>query len=242
VNESFARRFLPGRNAINERFRFGSGDGRPWLTIVGVVGDVRNVGPMQAPRPEIFTPVRQQTAWNQLFVLVRGQGDPVALLPAVREVVRQLDPEQPLYAVRSLEEAMAESSFQQRVAAALLSTFAAIALVLAATGIFGVLAYNVSARTREIGVRLAVGAEPGHVRWLVVRDAASMIAVGLAAGIAGVVVAARAGKGLLFGVEPADPLTIAVVAVVLGTAGIAAAWLPAARASAVDPVTVLRNE
>jgi len=242
VNEAFVRRFLGDRPPLNARFRLGGGDGRPWITIVGVVADFRNGGPVEPPRPEIFTPLRQQTDWNQLFVLVRGHGDATALLPAVRAEVRGLDPEQPIYAVRPLDDALAESSFQQRVSALLLSIFAAVALVLAAVGIFGVLSYAVSARTQEIGVRLAVGAEPRDVRWMVVKQVLKMAGVGLAIGTAMLLAATGAVEGLLFGVKPADPVTIAAVVGLLGAVALVAAWIPALRASRVDPIVALRND
>ena len=152
-------------------------------------------------RPEVYTPVRQQTDWNQLFVMVRSDGDAAALLPSVRDAVKSLDPEQPIYLVRTLETAVAEASFQQSLAALLLSIFAAVALVLAAVGIFGVLSYTVSARTQEIGVRIAVGAEPRHVRWLVVRQVLVLTGVGLAIGTGILLAGGRVLTGLLFGVR-----------------------------------------
>jgi predicted permease len=242
VNEAFVRRYLSGRQPLDERFRFGSRGNSPWIAIVGVVADVRNGGPAEPPRPEIFTPVRQQTDWNQLFVMVRGHGEAAGLLPAVREAVRALDPEQPVYAVRSLEDALAESAFQQRVSALLLSAFAAVALTLAAVGIFGVLSFMVSARTQEIGVRLAVGAEPRHVRWMVMKQTLQMAAVGLTLGMVVLAAGGNAVEGLLFGVRPMDPLTVAGVIGLLTGVALTAAWLPALRASRVDPIAALRND
>ena len=243
VNQAFVDRYLPGRDALGERVILGDPKSKgPRTTIVGVVADFRTGGATQPVRPAIYTPVRQQTAWNQLFVLVRGEGEPAALLPSVREAVRTLDPEQPVYAVQSLQRAVAQASFQQRIAAMLLSAFAMVALVLAAVGIFGVLSYIVSARTQEIGVRLAVGAEPRDVRWLVVRQVLQMTGIGLAIGTAILLAAGRAMEGLLFGVKPADPVTISAAACILCGVALVAAWLPAARASRVDPIQALRNE
>ena len=171
VNQSFVDRYLGAESAIGRRIALGSPDRRgPWTEIVGVVADHYNAGATRPKRPEIYTPVRQQTDWNQLFVLVSSDGDAAAMLPVVRAAVRALDPEQPIYNVRTLETAVAEASFQQRIAAVLLAVFAGVALLLAAVGIFGVLSYSVSARTQEIGVRIAVGAEPSDVRWLVLRQ------------------------------------------------------------------------
>ena len=243
VNESFAARYLPGLEPIGQRLRIGDDNASaPWATIVGVVGDYRNSGSTRPVRPAIYMPVRQQTAWNQLFVLVRGTAAPAAMLPAVREAVRALDPEQPIYAIQSLEEAVAQASFQQRTAAILLTLFAAIALVMAAVGVFGVMSYAVAARTQELGVRLALGAQPRDVRWLVFRQVLTLAGVGLAIGLASLATAGRVLSGLLFGVAPTDPATIAGVAAVLGAAAIVAAWIPAARAARIDPIDALRYE
>ena len=207
-----------------------------------MAADYRNAGATRAVRPEVYTPVRQQTDWNQLFLMVATDGDAVALLPSVRDAIKSLDSEQPVYLVRTLEAAVAEASFQQSMAALLLSIFAAVALVLAAVGIFGVLSYTVSARTQEIGVRMAVGAEPRHVRWLVVRQVLVLTGVGLAIGTGLLLAGGRVLTGLLFGVEVADPATLAAAAAILGTVALAAAWLPALRATRVDPIQALRME
>jgi putative ABC transport system permease protein len=243
VNQAFAARYLPGVEPIGQRLALGdSRDRAKWAAIVGVVADYRNDGPMRPVRPEIYMPVRQQTAWNQLFVLVRGDGPPGALLPAVREAVRSLDPEQPVYAIQSLEQAVAHSSFQQRVAALLLSIFAAVALVMAAVGIFGVMSYSVSARTPEIGVRLAIGAQRRDVVWLVIGHVLRLAGAGLAIGVALLLAGRQAVAGLLFGVEAADATTIGVVTIVLALVALLAAWVPAARAARVDPIRALRYE
>ena len=243
VNQAFAARYLPGLDPIGQRLTIGDPTpGRPWATIVGVVADYRNSGSMRPVRPAIYMPVRQQTAWNQLFVLVRGTGAPAALLPSVREAVRSLDPEQPIYAVQSLEEAVAQASFQQRTAALLLTVFAGVALVMAAVGIFGVMSYAVSARTQEIGVRLAIGAQRRSVVWLVVGHVLRLAAVGLGLGVVLLLVSRRAIAGLLFGVQPADAMTIVLVTATLAAVALLAAWVPALRASRIDPIRALRYE
>jgi putative ABC transport system permease protein len=243
VNHAFANRYFQGADPIGQRVRLGSPDRqRPWTTIVGVVADFRNSGATQPVRPEIFTPVHQQTDWNQLFVLVRGEGSPGALLPSVREAVMSVDAEQPIYAIQTLDEAIALSSFQQRIAALLLGIFAAVALALAAIGIYGVMSYSVSARIQEIGVRLAVGAQRGQVMWLILRQVLTLAAAGLAVGIAALLALGTAMQGLLYGVRPSDPITIAAVAAALGLVALAAAWSPAWRASRVDPIDALRYE
>jgi predicted permease len=243
VNQAFASRYLSGKDPIGRRVTIGDAQpGQPRATIVGVVTDFRNSGATRPVRPEIYMPVRQQTEWNQLFVLVRGDGAARAMLPAVREAVRSLDAEQPIYAIQTLEEAAAQSTFQQRIAALLLSIFAVVALVMAAVGIFGVMSYSVTARTQEIGVRLAVGAQRRDVVWLVMGHVLRLAGAGLVIGIALLLAARRALGGLLFGVEPADPRTIVAVAVGLGLVALLAAWVPAARASRIDPIDALRYE
>ena len=243
VNQTFAKRYLPGREPLGERVMLG--EQRPdgsWATIVGVIADYRNSGPTRPVRPEIYMPVRQQTAWNQLFVLVRGDLAPGAMLPAVRDAVRSLDPEQPVYNIQSLEEAAAQSSFQQRIATLLLSIFAGVALVMAGVGIFGVMSYSVTARTQEIGVRLAIGAQRLDVIWLVTAHVLRLSAIGLVVGLALLLAGQKAIAGLLFGVEPTDLSTIGLVTIVLALVALLAAWIPATRASRIDPIDALRYE
>jgi putative ABC transport system permease protein len=186
-------------------------------------------------------PVRQQTAWNQLFLLIRAD-QAANMIPSVRTAVASLDPEQPVYWVRTLDDVVAESTFQQTSSAVLLGVFAGLALVLAAVGIYGVMSYTVSARTQEMGVRLALGAPRGAVMWLVLGQVLRLSALGLAIGLCLLLVLGRVLGQLLFGVEPADTLTIAVATATLGVIAIGAGWAPAFRASRVDPMCALRYE
>ncbi|HET7218649.1 MAG TPA: ABC transporter permease [Vicinamibacterales bacterium] len=243
VNESFAQRYLPGRDPLGQRITLGSGEraGTP-STIVGVVADYRNAALTDPVRPQIFTPVRQQTAWNQLFVLVRGDVAGASLIPSVRRTVASLDRDQPIYLTRTMDEVLATASFQQRVSAVLVGIFAMVALILAAIGIYGVMSYAVAARTQEIGVRLAVGAQRRDVMWLILRQVLRLSAIGLGVGALIVAAAGPALERLLFGVRAADPAVIAITAVVLAVVALAAAWGPAWRASRIDPIAALRCE
>ncbi len=243
VNEAFVRRYLPGREPVGQRLALGSPDRpRPWTTIVGVVADYRNVSLTQPARPEIFMPVAQQTQWNQLFMLVRSNTGADSLVASVRQAVASIDAEQPIYAVQTLDDALASATFQQRVSSLLLVLFAAIALVLAAIGIYGVMSYAVTMRTQEMGVRLAIGAQRRDVLVLVLKQVARLVAFGLAAGIGIVVLAGRYIEGQLFGVHAMDPATIATAAAILAAVAMIAAWGPASRASRVDPIQALRYE
>jgi putative ABC transport system permease protein len=234
VNQAFVARYLKEGDPIGQRIALGSPTReRPWRTIVGVVADYKNDGLTEPVRPAIYTPVLQQTDWNQLFVLVRSDVAASSLIPIVRRTVTTLDPDQPVYFVQTMAQALAAATFQQRASALLLGVFAAVALVLAAVGTYGVMSFVVSMRTQEMGVRLAVGAQP--------RDVITLV-LGLAIGIGLVLVAGRAVEGMLFGVHAADPTTIAIVASVLAAVALLAAWVPAVRAGRVDPIQTLRAE
>lgn len=242
VNEAFVSRYLPGGSPLGQRVRIGPADrlSAP-KEIVAVVGNTQNRGLREPSAPEIFVPLHQQLN-NQLYVLVRAAGDAASMLPAVRQQIAALDPEQPIYAVQTIDEAIAASTFGPRFSALLFAVFAAIALTLAVIGIHGVMSYAVSARTHEIGVRLAVGADRWTVRWLVLGQVFRMTAIGLALGLGGLLALSRVIRRSLFEIQPNDPLTIAGVVAVLGAVALVAGWLPAWRASRVDPVTALRYE
>jgi len=246
VNQAFVSRYLASKEPVGARLRMVARTGQPprrWSEIVGVVGDARNNGAAAPVRPEVFIPMEQgRDAWNQLFLVVRSALPETSLVPSIRSAVASIDPEQPVYAIQTLEQAVAMSSFQQRIAAMLISMFAAVALVIAAIGIYGVMSYSVSARTQEIGVRMAVGAERIDVLRLVLSQVAKLTVIGLVAGVGVLLLASKALSELLYGVRPSDPLTIAIVTLTLGAVALLAAWGPAWRASRVDPIQALRYE
>jgi putative ABC transport system permease protein len=211
------------------------------MEIVGVVTNTRNRGLREPSSPEIFVPIHQQLN-NQLFVLVRGETDAAGLLPIVRQQIATLDPDQPIYAVRTMDQVMAAARFTSRFSVILFGTFAVVALSLAAIGIYGVMSYAVGARTHEIGVRMAVGAARASVLWLVLWQVLRLTGLGVLVGLAGVLALGRVMRQALFEVQPTDPVTMALVATLLASVGIVAGWLPARRASRVDPMTALRYE
>jgi predicted permease len=244
VNQAFVSRYLSGREAVGARVRLvGRGSPGPWAEVIGVVGDTRNNGTAAPPRPEVFIAMEQgRDAWNQLFLLIRSEQGTSALMPSIREAVASIDAEQPVYNIQTMEEAVALTSFQQRISATLVGIFAALALGLAAVGIYGVMSYSVSARTQEIGVRMAIGAERSDVIRLVLMQVARLAGLGLALGVGLLLVSGKALSRLLYGVSPSDPLTIALVALTLGAVALIAGWVPAWRASRVNPIQALRYE
>ena len=243
VNQAFVSRYLRGASALGRRVALGSPDrSGPAMEIVGVVSNTRNQGVRAPAAPEILVPLHQQTINNQLFLIVRTDGDAMAMLETVRREIAAIDPEQPIYAVQTLEQAFSAATFQQRVSMILLSLFAAVAATLAGIGIYGVMSYAVSARTQEIGVRMAVGAGRRDVLWLVLGQVLRLTAAGLAIGVGLVIAAGGALRRVLFEVQPTDPATIAAVALVLGAVALFAGWLPAWRASRVDPLEALRYQ
>jgi putative ABC transport system permease protein len=245
INEKLARQFLAGGNPIGRQIRAaGKGAALPWMTVVGVVRDTRHVGPLRDALPEIYVPYAQfrSTRLQPRALVVRTAGRPEALLPSLQRAVASVDPDQPLVSVSSMEQNLAEFIAPQRFDATLMAVFAALGLALAAVGIFGVMSYRVAQRTHEIGIRMALGARAGDVRRAVLAEALATAACGIALGWTGAWALTRYLAALLFTVKPGDPLTLAAVsALLLGTAA-AAGYLPARRASRIDPMAALRAE
>jgi putative ABC transport system permease protein len=244
VNESLARTFFGDQNPIGKRLTLDMwllfGDQKPMRKIVGVVADVKHAG-LAAARPLVYMPLAQRP-FNMSRLVVKTEGNPTRYFGAIREAVHSVDKDQPIYDVRTLEERIGMSVGQERFNAWLLALFSGLALLLAAIGLYGVLSYTVAQRTHEMGVRLALGAAAGDVLRLVMRHGATLIAAGLAIGIAGSLALTGLVESLLFGVSPSDPFTQLAVIVVLALVAVAACWLPARRAAKVDPIVALRYE
>jgi putative ABC transport system permease protein len=243
INQAAGDLLFAGRDPIGSRIRVGADGDDPWFEVVGVVGNTTNQGIAQVSAPEVFANHRQVPGWsNQMFLLVRTAVEPLSIIPQVREVVRALDPDQPVYRIRTVGDVLALDTAPRRIAARVLSVFAGFALLLAAVGIFSVVSFAVGERTKEIGLRVALGAERGSVRSLMVRQALVPVALGAMLGLAGAIALGRVMTGLLFGVSGTDPVTIVSVAVMFGLVAVIASYVPAFRASRLDPVQALRSE
>lgn len=241
VNQTMARKYWPGEDPIGKRIRIARGRTPAWCEIVGIVGDVRHDGLHVPPVPEMYVPLAQQSA--HLFrVALRTTGNPASFAQAMREAVWSVDKDQPVTRVRTLQEVIGSSVGETRFYGVLLGVFATLALLLATFGIYSVMAYSVTQRTREIGIRLALGAPTAKVLNLVVGQGLRLAIIGIAVGIAGAAYATRWVEKLLHGVSRTDPATFAAVAGVLLVAVLAACWIPARRATRVDPLVALRHE
>ena len=239
VNQSFAEREWPGRDPIGRRVRFDRD--APWMTVVGLVADIRHGGPRRPPRPEVYEP-QSQRSFSFTAVAVRTAGDPSTLVEAIRTEVARLDPQQPISGVATMEEHLLRTHAETRSLLSLTSAFGAVALVVAALGVYGALAFSVRQRTREFGVRLALGASPLGLAASVLRDAMVTAGGGLIAGSAMSFVAARALQSLLFGVPPGDLVAYAAAAAALLVVTAVAAYVPARSAMRADPSALLRAE
>ena len=247
INEALARTFFADRDPIGRRIRM-SGDDRSWMTIVGVVGDVRQDGLDASAVPEVYMPHAQfrpfwrDTTLRTFTVVVRSEADPASVAGVIRQQVRALDPNMPISAVLTMDDVLAQSVAERRLHMLLLSTFAAIALVLAVVGTYGVLAYQITERTQEFGVRMALGAKARDILAMVIREGMMPAIAGVAIGLLGAMFVTRLMSSLLFETEPLDPATFAATAGVLLFAALVACCVPARRATRVDPSTALRAE
>jgi putative ABC transport system permease protein len=245
VNEAFARKHFGGAAAVGQRVAF-ERDAPVWYEIVGIAGNVKHRGLDAGDRPELYVPYRQplfaQWTVRPMFVVVRTDGDPIELVSTVRRDVARVDPDQPISDVRTMAERIDRSLIGRRFNATLLALFAALALTLAAVGIYGLVAYAVTERTHEIGVRIALGATRTDVVAMVLRQGMVLAVIGAAIGVAASLGVVRLLSGLLFGVSPADPATFAAIPLLLLLVALAACVIPARRATRVDPMSALRAE
>ncbi len=247
LNQTLAQKLFPDRDPIGQRVAWTgdvlrfigvSGD---WRTVVGVVGDTRDGGLDAAPMPVIFQPFTQEAAFTGGLV-IRGQGPAANLGPAATRVIRGIAPQEPIEHVLTVGQIRDESVAPRRLNAALVSLFGLLAVVIAAVGIAGVLAFSVSARTNEIGIRMSLGADSGMVQRMILTEGGILTGVGLGLGLVGALLATRLIRGLLFGVAPTDPPTLLAVVLLMTVVSLGACWLPALRAARVDPAVAIRRD
>jgi putative ABC transport system permease protein len=247
LNRTLAERLFPGVDAVGRRVAWTgevlkfigvSGD---WRTVIGVVGDTKDGGLDAEPIPALFAPFAQAEVFGSSLVIQTG-GDPAVLAGAAAKAVRGVAPEQPVEKVLTLEQIRDESVAPRRLNALLVASFGLLAVLIAAVGIAGVLAFSVSARTNEIGIRMTLGADAGKVQRMILGEGGVLLSLGLGLGVAGALLLSRLIRGLLFGVAPHDPVTLAAVATLMAAVGIAACWIPAARAARIDPGIAIRAQ
>ena len=245
INETMAGRYWPGEDAIGRQFHMGTDD-KPWLTIVGIVGNVRHNAVVEEPRAEMYLahaqlPEHIGGAPRGMTLVVKTDGDPLAAAGAVREAVRAIDRNLPISDIRTMEDVAASALAQPRFVTFLLALFAATALTLAAIGIYGTISLLVAERTQEMGIRLALGADRPTILKLVLGQGMVLTAIGLTAGLVGAVILTRTLSGLVYGVGTLDPVTFVAVPAILSVIALLACVIPARRAASVDPITTLRQ-
>jgi predicted permease len=246
INEEMARRYWPGRDALGGRFRLGGPD-RPWITVVGIVADVKHNGITGVVKEKFYVPhtqwhVSRSNPIRTMSLVIRTAGEPSALVGAVRREISALDPSLPVADVRTMDDVVGATLSTPRFTGILMMVFAALAMALSAIGIYGVLSYLVSRRTREIGIRMAIGAGRGQVLRMIMGQALALTLVGVVIGLVGSIWAARLMQPMLYGVTPGDPLTFAAVAALLAFVAGVASLVPAVRATRVDPILALKAE
>jgi putative ABC transport system permease protein len=242
VADTLARRFFPKGDSLGKRIKLGApGSPRPWLTVVGVIADAPYAGLSIPARPEMYVP-QVQSPVSAMSLVVRGTADPMDLAASVRAAVATIDPDQPVYDVRALERLVSDAVAAPRLSALLLALFAGLAVTLSAVGVYGVASYSAARRTREMGIRAALGAAPGDLIRLALSEGTRSAAIGLVAGLAAALVLARGLSGLLYGISPWDPATFSIAAAFLAGVCLLAAYVPARRAAFNDPMTALRTD
>ena len=242
INDALARRSWPGADPVGRRFRFGPRESdSPWHTVIGVVADMRRQGPERDALPQIFVPLAQNPASRSVGLFVRASSDdPLALAGAVKAAVARVEKNAPVSGATPLEQQLGTYLTQRRFQTSLLTGFSVVALLMAAVGIYGLIQYSIATRTREIGLRMAIGAQAGDIFRMIIGEGLTLSLTGVAIGLVGAWWLGRAGSSLLFGVTASDPLTFAVVSLLLTAVATAACYFPARRAMRVDPLLALR--
>jgi putative ABC transport system permease protein len=244
VNEVMARKYFPGEDPIGKRIRIGDAEKEDsWLTVVGIAGNVRHASTSEPAFPGLYTPYMQdRESWPRMALVLRTNTEPSALSAAVRKEILAIDPQQPVSNIQPMTQLMSESITRPRFITLLLGVLATIALALAVVGIYGLMSYGVIERTHEIGIRMALGAQRGDVLRMVVGHGLKLILAGLLIGVAGAFALTRLMTSLLFNVSAVDPLTFVAVSALLTLAALLACYIPARRATRVDPMVALRYE
>jgi putative ABC transport system permease protein len=242
INEAMSRRYFPNEDPIGKRLTLGlHRPDDPWMTIVGVVKNIPHRGLESRAEPDWYLSYLDQPR-RYGYLLTRASGDPAGLAAAIRSQVLAIDKDQPVTGIRTINEVIASTTAPRRFNTLLLAIFAAVALALAATGIYSVISYSVTQRTQEVGVRMALGARPGDVIRLILKQGLALTLIGVAAGVFGAIAAARVMSGLLYGVTTTDPATFAAISLFLAIVAALACYLPARRAARVEPMAALRCE
>jgi putative ABC transport system permease protein len=243
IDEELARKYWPGEDPVGKRITFEGGAQQPrWREVVGIVGHVKNERLEGESRVQYYVPYAQRANSADLFVVARTDGDPASLAGAVRGAIMSVDKDLPVYRVMTMEQMVSDSLAQRRFSMFLLGVFAALALVLAVVGLYGVMSYAVAQRTHEIGLRLALGAQAMDILKMIVGQGMFLVGVGLAAGLVGALALTRVMTSLLYGVSATDPLTYVGIALLLAVVALVASYVPARRATKVDPMIALRYE
>jgi putative ABC transport system permease protein len=244
INQAMAKRYWPNEDPLGKHLKINSKRApvKEWTTVVGIVGDVRGFGLDKPAKTEMYYHLEQLRRAAGMALVIRTTGDPTTMANAARAAIGEIDAKQPIFNIRTMEDYLARSMAQRRFSLVLMLIFAGVALLLAAVGIYGVMSYTVAQRTQEIGIRVALGATPGRVLGMVVKEGMTLVGIGLGAGLAASLALTRVVSSLLYGVSASDALTYLIIAVALGGVALAATIIPARRATRVDPMNALRSD